>query len=93
MVTHSLALVAIALSILKGGLAQGEPPSNTTAEAAALDGIVEDDPGDIFTIQKDWLSPEYSLIYKVALPIPPVKQPKMYVHISVRDQTYILPYH
>lgn len=45
-------------------------------EAAALATIVEDDPGDIVSIQaKDWLSPEYPLIYKVALPIPPIKQP------------------
>ncbi|KAK2034803.1 multicopper oxidase [Colletotrichum zoysiae] len=44
-------------------------------EVAALAQIVEDDPGDIFTLAKDWLSPEYALIYKVALPIPPVKEP------------------
>lgn len=45
-------------------------------EAAALASIVEDDPGDIVSIQaKDWLSPEYALIYKVPLPIPPIKQP------------------
>ncbi|KAI8177237.1 Bilirubin oxidase [Colletotrichum sp. SAR 10_65] len=45
------------------------------SEVVALAQIVEDDPGDVFTLQKDWLSPEYALIYKVALPIPPVKEP------------------
>ncbi|KAF6794167.1 bilirubin oxidase [Colletotrichum sojae] len=45
------------------------------SEVVALAQIVEDDPGDIFTLQKDWESPEYALIYKVALPIPPVKEP------------------
>lgn len=45
------------------------------SEVVALGQIVEDDPGDIFTLQKDWESPEYALIYKVALPIPPVKEP------------------
>ncbi|KAK1574178.1 multicopper oxidase [Colletotrichum navitas] len=44
-------------------------------EVAALAQIVEDDPEDIFTLAKDWLSPEYALIYRVALPIPPVKEP------------------
>lgn len=45
-------------------------------EAAALASIVEDVPEDVVSIQaKDWLSPEYPLIYKVALPIPPIKEP------------------
>lgn len=45
-------------------------------EAQALASIVEDIPEDVISVQaKDWLSPEYPLIYKVALPIPPIKQP------------------
>lgn len=45
-------------------------------EAQALASIVEDIPEDVISIQaKDWLSPEYALIYKVPLPIPPVKEP------------------
>lgn len=54
-------------------------------EAAALASIVEDIPEDVVSIQaKDWLSPEYPLIYKVALPIPPIKQPTKYV-----DSTFL----
>jgi bilirubin oxidase len=45
-------------------------------EAAALAQIVEDGPADAPMLRKDSTSPEYSLIYKVPLPIPPVKQPK-----------------
>lgn len=45
-------------------------------EEQALASIVEDVPEDVISIQaKDWLSPEYPLIYKVPLPIPPIKQP------------------
>lgn len=45
-------------------------------EEQALASIVEDIPEDVISIQaKDWLSPEYPLIYKVPLPIPPIKQP------------------
>lgn len=54
------------------------------AEAEALAGIVEDIPprvnltarsADLLVKRKDNLSPEYPLIYRNALPIPPVKQP------------------
>lgn len=45
-------------------------------EEQALASIVEDIPEDVVSIQaKEWLSPEYALIYKVPLPIPPIKQP------------------
>ncbi|WYZ44972.1 hypothetical protein EsH8_VIII_000288 [Colletotrichum jinshuiense] len=44
-------------------------------EVVALAQVVEDDPEDIFTLMKDWESPEYALIYRVPLPIPPVKEP------------------
>lgn len=45
-------------------------------EEQALASIVEDIPEDVISVQaKDWLSPEYALIYKVPLPIPPIKQP------------------
>jgi bilirubin oxidase len=42
----------------------------------ALASIVEGKPEDIMTVFKDWQSPEYPLIFRQALPIPPVKQPK-----------------
>ncbi len=29
---------------------------------------------------KDWQSPEFSLLFREPLPIPPVKQPKQYVN-------------
>lgn len=49
-------------------------------EEHALASIVEDIPEDVISVQaKDWLSPEYALIYKVPLPIPPIKQPTKYV--------------
>lgn len=54
------------------------------SEVVTLAQIVEDDPGDVFTLQKDWLSPEYALIYKVALPIPPVKEPTKLVQFTER---------
>ncbi|KAK7999042.1 multicopper oxidase [Apiospora marii] len=50
-------------------------------EASALGGIIEDKPeqhpeGHLGTYSH-WHSPEYPLIYKVPLPIPPVKKPKL----------------
>ena len=44
-------------------------------EKVALAQIVEDDPNDVMSVKKSSLSPEYPLIYKVPLPIPPIKQP------------------
>jgi hypothetical protein len=76
---NSLPVAAVCLSLFARLVASQEtqwiydiPPE----EEAALASIVEDVPEDIITLQaKDWLSPEYPLIYKVPLPIPPVKEP------------------
>jgi hypothetical protein len=45
-------------------------------EKIALASIVEDNPEEIMAIAKDWQSPEYPLLFRQALPIPPAKQPK-----------------
>ncbi|KAG8157246.1 hypothetical protein KVR01_012954 [Diaporthe batatas] len=82
--TISFQMVTVCLSFLAGLVVSQEtqwiydiPPE----EAAALASIVEDDPGDVISIQaKDWLSPEYALIYKVPLPIPPIKQPTKFIN-------------
>lgn len=49
------------------------------AEAAALAAIVEDEAPDVppSGARKDNMSPQYDLVYRVALPIPPVKEPTM----------------
>lgn len=81
-------LSAISLSCLIGN-SLGYVPGSWTydippAEASALAGIVEDIPPrvnltarslDLLKKRKDNLSPEYPLVYRTALPIPPVKQP------------------
>lgn len=46
-------------------------------EAQRLSQIVEDNADEVVSILKDGGSPEYPLIYRVPLPIPPIKQPKM----------------
>ncbi|KAK8117907.1 uncharacterized protein PG998_006188 [Apiospora kogelbergensis] len=48
-------------------------------EAQRLSQIVEDNADEVVSILKDGGSPEYPLIYRVPLPIPPIKQPKMTV--------------
>jgi hypothetical protein len=71
-------------SIAKGvyGIALAERPARffddtPEEEKTALASIVEDDPADIVSIMaKDWESPEYPLLFREALPIPPAKQPK-----------------
>lgn len=70
---NSLTLASCLLATSLGQLTSNIPPE----EAAALAGIVEDDPGlgDAVGILKDWESPEYSLVYRNPLPIPPVKEP------------------
>jgi hypothetical protein len=69
--------VACGLSLFSFSLAQDRFFSETPiAEEEALSHIIEDKPGDLANKKKDWISPEYSLIYRQALPIPPVKQPK-----------------
>lgn len=56
------------------------PPQYTgdipNEEKLALASIVEDDPDEVFALASDWRSPEYPLLFRQALPIPPVKQPK-----------------
>ncbi|KAH9902317.1 Cupredoxin [Xylariomycetidae sp. FL2044] len=77
-----LSYLAVASYLCAGSLAQTiyehEIPEE---EVIALSQIVEDDPGlgDDVHISKDWESPEYPLIYRVALPIPPVAQPMQVV--------------
>lgn len=78
--------VVLLQAVLSASLAQAQNSSFTDthisqipeAEVVALAQIVEDDPEDVFTLLKDWESPEYALIYKVPLPIPPVKEPTKY---------------
>lgn len=83
-----LARVAFGLFLLTRCVAQNatETPDDPRyyseipeEEKAALASIIEDDPNDVMRIAKDWESPEYSLIYRTPLPIPPVKEPKMCV--------------
>jgi hypothetical protein len=45
-------------------------------EKMALASIIEDDADDMSIAAKDWESPEYPLLFRQALPIPPAKQPK-----------------
>jgi len=72
---HSALLLLFAASVW----GQSQFPSDIPdAEAAALAAIVEDGPSDIPFARKS-LSPNYSLIFGRALPIPPVKQPKKLV--------------
>lgn len=79
--TLALFQAALSASLVQ---AQNSSFSNTHVsqipeeEVVALAQIVEDDPEDIFTLMKDWESPEYALIYRVPLPIPPVKEPTKY---------------
>ncbi|KAI1259278.1 Cupredoxin [Xylariaceae sp. FL1019] len=76
---RSLAVVAC---LAAGGIAQTVYEEKIPAEqAVALSQIVEDEP-DVTTLKdgvKDQISPEFPLIYQVALPIPPVKQPKQII--------------
>lgn len=79
MFTNSLWLWAFWLTILSGAFSMPQLTTNISAEeAAALEGIVEDDPTPAFR-KGGSLSPSYPSMFKVALPIPPVKEPKMYV--------------
>ncbi|RSL86628.1 Bilirubin oxidase [Fusarium floridanum] len=69
-------LPSLALNSL-GGLCAAQkwtydlPPE----ESAALEAVVEDDPNDIVQLMSSDESPLYPLIYRNALPIPPVKKP------------------
>lgn len=76
--------VALSLSLLSKAIceiAMSDRPARYTddipsGEKAALASIVEDNPDDTMTVAKDWQSPEYPLLFRQALPIPPAKQPK-----------------
>lgn len=72
-----LALLALVPCFLGASSGQGLQSNIPPEEAEALAQVVEDNPEDVMTIFKDWQSPEYPLIYRNPLPIPPVKQPKM----------------
>jgi bilirubin oxidase len=68
---------ALRLTLFTPALAQDRFFAEIPAEeAVALSQIVEDDPIPTGGKGGDWISPVYSQIYQVALPIPPVKQPK-----------------
>ncbi|KAH6999248.1 Cupredoxin [Ilyonectria sp. MPI-CAGE-AT-0026] len=69
-------LTALALNSLNGlSTAQKWTYDLPPEEEAALSTVVEDDHNDIVRLMKSDESPEYSLIYRNALPIPPVKKP------------------
>lgn len=72
-----LAFLAFVPCFLGASSAQGLQSNIPPEEAEALPQVVEDNAEDMMTIFKDWQSPEYPLIYRKPLPIPPVKQPKM----------------
>ena len=68
---------ALGLSLFIPTLAQDRFFTEIPAEEAnTLSQIVEDDPVPAAGKGQDWISPVYNQIYQVALPIPPVKQPK-----------------
>jgi hypothetical protein len=76
--------LAFGLSILSKVLCQEamtDRPAQYTddipdEEKMALASIIEDNSDDMSIAAKDWESPEYPLIFRQALPIPPAKQPK-----------------
>lgn len=47
------------------------------SESVALQSVIEDDPDGDMSVQKDWESPEYPLIFRSPLPIPPILQPRL----------------
>jgi bilirubin oxidase len=54
-------------------------PLEQREEAPVEETPAEETPGNVTLLadDEDWESPEYTLLYRTALPIPPVKQPKM----------------
>ncbi|KFA50055.1 hypothetical protein S40293_06829 [Stachybotrys chartarum IBT 40293] len=61
----------------------------TLAERSAIDGL-NTAPTHSLVRRKDWESPAYTLLFRTALPIPPVKQPKLILQnpISGKDIWY-----
>lgn len=68
---HSLALNGLSKLCAAQKWTYDLPPE----ESAALEAVVEDDPNDVVHLMKSDESPLYPLIYRNALPIPPVKKP------------------
>ncbi|KAF5013295.1 hypothetical protein FDECE_690 [Fusarium decemcellulare] len=69
-------LSSLALNSLTGlAVAQKWTYDLPPEESAALKAIVEDDPADVVQLASSDESPLYPLIYRNALPIPPVKKP------------------
>ncbi|KAM6506165.1 hypothetical protein FSOLCH5_014350 [Fusarium solani] len=68
---HSLALDGLSKLCAAQKWTYDLPPE----ESAALEAVVEDDPNDVVHLMKSDESPLYPLIYRNALPIPPVKKP------------------
>jgi bilirubin oxidase len=83
--------VALGLVLFTGTLAQNRLSSAIPAsEASALAKIVEDTPPSFRTSSSsNWVSPEYKQIYANPLPIPPVKQPKQYVHLVSSHRPFV----
>jgi bilirubin oxidase len=75
--TLKLSWIAAASCLLGGSLAQTLESNVAPEEEAAIAAIVEDDPADVVSLFKSGESPEFPLIFKVPLPIPPIKEPKM----------------
>jgi len=70
-------LAAVASCLYAGGIARqvlesAIPPE----EALRLSQIVEDEPPPPSSARKGQISPDFPLIFRQPLPIPPVKQPK-----------------
>ncbi|KAK6851992.1 hypothetical protein PG995_012117 [Apiospora arundinis] len=78
--------LALAACLATTSIAQGNVPNDNghgytynipPEEVQRLSQIVEDNADEVVSILKDGGSPEYPLIYRNPLPIPPIKQPKM----------------
>ncbi|GAP83355.2 putative bilirubin oxidase [Rosellinia necatrix] len=75
-----LASLALVSCLCAGTIAQRTLEYDIPAdEAAALAQVVDDDDSTFSAARKGDESPEYSLIYRKPLPIPPVKQPKQII--------------
>ncbi|KAJ8124292.1 hypothetical protein O1611_g9350 [Lasiodiplodia mahajangana] len=74
-----LASLAVASCLCVGAVAQRVLEYDIPAEEAlALSQIVEDEPTVSIAKGKE-ISPPFDLIYRVELPIPPLKQPKQVI--------------
>lgn len=75
---HKAGHLASAWCLLASCLSQGSLASAIPREERA---VIDQSVGNTRSLvaRKDWLSPEYTLLYRTPLPIPPVKQPKKYI--------------